>query len=191
MADWLEDAISFSDVEVSVNTASIDVRSRGGSTSIVVISDESGLKAEVRGSPENDTLAVSLSSGNAVIYPGAGDDIVRLSGGGTNKIHDAPISQNGSFTDSDSGDDTYRFGTGEDVVYYGSFGFSGSGGHDDINNFERGVDMLVFEENGEGTDIVSVDTTSVSDHTIFHMADGGTIDVDATLTRGVDWILTA
>jgi hypothetical protein len=40
--------------------------------------------------PKNDTLTVSLNSGNAFVYPVAGDNIVRWSGDGTKNIHDAP-----------------------------------------------------------------------------------------------------
>jgi hypothetical protein len=202
MDTWFEDVISFSDVHDLGNSTSSSVTSQGSSTSVIVTSQGSSSsvivtsnngnsRAEVRGSPENDTLALSLNSGDAFVYPGAGNDIVRLHGDATKNIHDAPIGHNGIITGPDSGDDTFYFGTGKDILYYGSFDFTGSVGHDEVNNFESGVDKLRFDENGGGTNIVSVDTTSVDGHTIFHMADGGTINVDATLIPNVDWILTA
>lgn len=108
MFAWFLNADSFHNVHASGESVSSIVIS-GGSVSNVVVSSGDNSKAEVRGSHENDTLNVSLAAGSAYIYPGAGDDIIWVSGGATKNIDDAPVNQNGSVTNSDSGDDTYYF----------------------------------------------------------------------------------
>jgi hypothetical protein len=148
--------------------------------------DGGGAWAFVSARAGNDTITVD--NVNVVnISPQEGNDTVNL---GSNYDF-AYITDAGdlSLTFTTTGNETYNLGAGVDTVTYGTGNSpTTSVGKDVINNFTVGADTLYFNDDAGGANVVE-SVTVKQNSTIFHMADGGLVKVDAMLTLNVDYFI--
>lgn len=138
--------------------------------------------------------------------PGEGNDTVNLGNNYNNSLIRSSEYEAWPEIPGQSGDDTINLGSGQDNILYDTIGdlawsgYSGYDindttpmfvGHDVINNFVTGVDRLLFHKPPSSTTggptIASIEENLSANKTTFHIADGGTITVDAVgLTMGYD-----